>query len=279
MTAFDFAYYLGFRVKPKPGGKPRKDHRVRLECESVEDRVVLSQMGARPLAFRGADIASSHYGTSTYQAAKGVDLIGALRELGIVVSGSSLRASCAPPTSSDATLTTLLDNLKTALDKLSTDSQALAAKSAVTVADISALTSDMKAIRDAGVTVSADSLKSVLNQIAFAVAGDSDLTQVKADFTALFDGTSLAQETIDKTFSDLVTVIDHSAVTVDDLNLIAADKAAVDTATQALKDAGYDQVRGKHGRAKPLNSTLTGTSGSTTSIAAIGRARRFAHGR
>lgn len=226
-------------------------------------------------------MASERFDPATSQAARGADLIGALRDLGIVVSGTSLRPSCAPPTSttSDATLTTLLDNLNTAIDKLSTDSQALAAKSAVTVADISALTSDMKSIHDAGVTVTADSLKTVMNQIALAVAGGSDLTQAKADFTALFDGTSLTQETIDKTFGDLVTLIDHSAVTVDDLNLIAADKAAVDSATQALKDAGYDPIRGKHGRGKPVTSTLSGTTSSTSSIAAIGRARRFAHGR
>lgn len=281
MTAYDFAYYLGFRMKPNSGGQTRKDHCLRLDCESVEDRVVLSHMGAKPPAFQGAVMASGQFGSLTSQAAKGADLIGALRELGIVVSGASFGSACTPPTSTttDATLNALLENLTSAIDKLSTDSQALAAKSGVTVADISALTSDMKAIRGGGVSISADSLKTVLNKIALAVAGGTDLTQSKSDFTALFAGSSLTQETIDKTFDDLVTVIEHSAVTVEDLNLIAADKAAVDAAAQALKDAGYDPVRGKHGRAKPVTSTIAKTTSATASIAAIGRARRFAHGR
>ena len=282
MTAYDFAYYLGFRMKPESGVKPRKDHRVRLECESVEDRVVLSHMGGKPLAFHGSEAASSQFGSFTSNDARGSDMIRALRELGIVVSGDSLKAACAPPTStttSDSTLTPLLDSLQSALAKLSTDRQALAAKSAVTAADISTLTSDMKAIPNAGVTVPADSLKSVVNQITLAVAGGSDLTQAKTEFTALFNGTSLTQETIDKTFGDLVTVIEHSAVTVDDLNLIAADKAAVESATQALKDAGYDPVHGKHGRARSLASILTGSSISASSILAIGRPRRYPHGR
>ncbi len=281
MAAYDFGYYLGFRAKPKQAVRSRKENRVRFECESVEDRVVLSHMGPKLPAVQGSFATSGQFGSLTTQAAKGADLIGALRDLGIVVTGSSFGTACTPTTSTttDATLSALLDNLRTALDKLATDSQALAAKSAVTVADISALSSDMKAIRDAGMSISADSLKTVVNQIALAVAGDSDLTQARAGFTALFDGSSLSQETIDKTFDDIVTVIDHSGVTVDDLNVIAADKAAIDAANQALKDAGYDPVRGKQGRGRNITSNVSKSTGSASTFASIGRSRKFAHGR
>jgi hypothetical protein len=282
MSAFDLSYYLGFRSKPKPTVQRRNDFRATVGCESVESRIVLTRFGPMSMGINGFGIGAANVSSMVPRQANGSDLLGVLQDIGIVVSGASFGHGCAPQssTSTDSAMQTLLDNLKTSLDKLATDSQALAAKSAVTVSDISALTTDMKAIREAGVVLDAAATKTVFSALTQAVAGDADLTQVRADFAALFANSSVSQETIDKTFDDLIVLIDHSGVTTDDLNLIATDKAAVETARQALKDAGYEAGQGvRHGRGKLGNPLNSNSVISLTSGGSFARSRRFGRGR
>ncbi len=271
MSVFYLTEDLSIRRSPSRGKPSRKNPRAILICESFEDRIVLSHMGARPYALEGSLAEQRQVGSMSHAAQRGTDLSGALRELGIMFTGmpgdSGGRAGKVDrilATTTDETLKTLLTNLKTATEKLTTDLKTVVAKSEVTVAEVSALMTDLKTIRDAGVTLDPAAVKTVIHDLAYAVANGSDLTESKTAFAALFEGSTVSQETIDKTFEDLVKVIDHSNVSAEDLDLIAADKAAVEAAKAALTKAGYD-----HSNPKPKPSTGIG------GIGGIGKARRF----
>ena len=107
-----------------------------------------------------------------------------------------------------------LTQLETDLAKLQADVQAVAAKSGTTVADLSALAADAQAIARAGLWLDPQSLNKVTNELATAVAGRADTTQAKTDFAALFTGSSVAQATIDTTFTDLTQAIKDSGITI-----------------------------------------------------------------
>lgn len=254
-----------------------------LGCESFEDRVVLSHMGGFPGGgFGGArgrfEGGPAQVGTMTPKTPP-VNILGSLGSLGILSMGEGLRGpggfghndsgnttGVPPQYANDATATTLFTNLKTAMDQLRTDSQAIAAASGVTVADMSALMSDAQAIMQTGSTIDTTKLESAVSGLAYAVAGGTDQTQAKADFAAVFSGTSVTQATIDKTTADLVQAITDSKVTTANLDTLKADKAAVDAAQQALKDAGYAPGGGKDGCKDKSTTTTSSTSSSSSSV-------------
>jgi uncharacterized protein YukE len=124
--------------------------------------------------------------------------------------------------------------LATALDKLSSDLQAIAAKSGVTLNDLRDLLADERAIAEAGFRPDATALQDAVGKLATAVASGADTGEAQAAFNALFADSSVGQETIDKAFADLVQTIQNSHVTADDLQTIADDRQAVQTALESL---------------------------------------------
>ena len=109
-----------------------------------------------------------------------------------------------------ASQNTQVAQLNTDLQKLQTELQSLALKSRVTIVDITNLTTDGQTIAGAGFRINPQSLQKTVSELATAVAGGGDTTQAKTDFNALFSGSSVAQTTIDKAFSDLVQTIQDS---------------------------------------------------------------------
>ncbi len=141
--------------------------------------------------------------------------------------------------------------LATALDKLSSDLQAIAAKSGVTLNDLRDLLADERAIAEAGFQPDATALQDAVGKLATAVASGADTGEAQAAFNALFADSSVGQETIDKAFADLVQTIQDSHVTADDLQTIADDRQAVQTALESL-----DQERSPSGPGGSLLGTL-----------------------
>ena len=191
-----------------PDNRPRSPRPPRLaaiSCERLEGRVVLSGMG-HGLGFPGGP------------AAELGGLVGGLSSVGVVTGGGLGRGGFHGTTSTQ---------LDTDLAKLQADLQALAAKSSVTVADLSALAADDAAIRTAGLHLDSTALRNAITKLATAVASGSDTTDARADFQALFTGSTVDQTTIVKAFTDLVQTITDSHVTVVDIQTISADRSAV----------------------------------------------------
>jgi hypothetical protein len=117
--------------------------------------------------------------------------------------------------------------LRSDLQTLRVELQSLAQKSGVTIADLQSLTTDSQAIAAGGFHFGVKSLNSVISELATAVAGGASTSQAQTDFTALFNGSSVATTTITTTFNDLVQTIHDSAVSTTDLSTIAADEAAI----------------------------------------------------
>jgi hypothetical protein len=111
-------------------------------------------------------------------------------------------------------------------DKPKSARAALMAKSEVTVTDVSELASDAKAIRDSGVAIDTIALRAAIKMLAYAVAEGAETTAARTAFEALFAGTGVSPETIDKTFADLAKIVEHSNATVEDLDRIATGPAA-----------------------------------------------------
>ena len=250
--------------------------RTSLGCELFEDRVVLSQMGG----FSGGGFEGHHHpegppaqmGSFSPKSDLGGNLLGALGSLGIAPAGGGLfghhefgeNHDTPPSTTTDPATTALFTNLKTAMDKLGTDTLALASKSGLTVADMSNLVTDSKTIGATGSTIDKAALNKAVSGLAYTVAGGTDQTLAKADFAAVFIGTTVTQSTIDKTAADIVQAVTDSNVTTTDLDLISADKAAIDVAQKDLTDAGV--VPGEGGDCDKSKSATTGPTSTTTAV-------------
>ncbi|MCY2936670.1 MAG: hypothetical protein NT172_21220 [Planctomycetota bacterium] len=243
---------LVFAQSHKPTKFQANRRKARLGCELFEDRVVLSHMGGFPGGGGGFGHEGHGWGSqqvgSMVPRTQSADVIGSLGSLGVLPIGGGMfghseigESHGTPPSAGTDPTSVLFANLKTASDKLRTDVQSLAAKSGLTVADMSSLFSDSKTIAATGATLDKTALDKAVSSIAYAVAGGTDPTQAKADFAAVFTGTTVTQPTIDKTTTDLVQAITDSKVTTTDLDLVTADKTAIDAARKALTDAGFGQ--------------------------------------
>jgi len=254
-------------------------------CELFEDRVVLSHMGGMPGGFGGRDFGGfdgGHRGRPPAQfgsfkpGSQGGDLLGSLGSLGILPGpggfGGDFDHGMPKNTvgsTTDTTTSTLFTNLQTAMTQMATDAKAIAANSGVTVADMSALMTDAQAIRNSTTsTIDVTKLNTAVSELAYAVAGGTDQTTAKADLSAALSAAGVPQATIDKSTADLVQAITDSKVTTANLDTLKADKAAVDAAQQALKDAGITPDQG-HGQGTcdgdhGSSSTTTSTSGASS---------------
>jgi hypothetical protein len=185
-----------------PNRRLRSHRRTRpqpLSCESLEDRVVLSGWG-------------------------GNSLTSALSYAGVVTSAVQVGERALGGWGEDGSQST---QLQTDIQTLRTELASLAAKSGLTVADASNLAADSQAISAAGFTINASNLKTVVSELASAVAGGTSTAQAQTDFNNLFSGSSVSQTVITKAFNDMVQAITDSKVTTADLQTVAADEAAI----------------------------------------------------
>lgn len=218
------------------------NRRVYLACDVAEERIVPAMMNLQSLIVSGSQmfqppamigkLASKVQGFDLIQ---GLGGMGMMPMIGKIIGG--LPDMPKPGMSSDPANRVLFDNLKTAMDKMKADGQTMMAKSGVTIADMMALASDASAIMATGAKIDMAAAEPVMNQLARAVLGGTSTDDARTAFYALFAGTSVKQETIDKTFADLTGAISRSNLTIADLDLIAADRAAIDAALKAINDA------------------------------------------
>jgi hypothetical protein len=225
----------GGRVRSTAAYHGRKKSRVRYAlpaCEALEGRVVL-----------------------TYSV-PGTSLLGSLSYVGVVTSPvvvtsvPTLPPIPVPPTPLLPILpgaptpvppvpysgaSSVWTQLRSDLQTLRVELQSLAQKSGVTIADVQSLTSDSEAIATSGFRFGVKSLNPTISELATAVAGGASTGQAQTDFTALFNGSSVATTTITTTFNDLVQTIKDSAVTTTDLSIVAADEAAVQADLSKLR--------------------------------------------
>jgi hypothetical protein len=173
-----------------------------LSCESLEQRVVLSDWGGG-----------------------GNSLAAALAHVGVVTGPVEVAGSAGEGRHDHGSSST--SQLETDIKALQTELQGLAAKSGLTVGDLASLDTDSQAIAQAGFRFDRTSLQKVVSELATAVAGNGSTTQAQNDFTALFSGSSVAPATITSAFDHLVKAIQDSGITTTDLTNVAADQAAV----------------------------------------------------
>lgn len=220
----------------------RKNRRAILSCDVAEDRIVPTAMNLQGLMMGGRHGFKPPALIGNFMPKiAGFDIMRSLGELGILPGGKiggEMHGMPKPGTPIDPANQVLFDNLKSAMDKLRTDGQAMVAKSGVTIADMMALGSDASTIISTGAKIDMAALDAAMNQMARAVVGGTSTDDARTAFNALFTGTSVKQETIDKTFADLTGAISRSNLSIADLDLIAADRAAVDAARKAIADAG-----------------------------------------
>lgn len=167
------------------------------------------------------------------------------------------------PTSDDPAIQTLLDNLKTATDTLKADSEAIAANSGLTVASLNSLHRAIADLDAEGVTLDKTATDTAVSSLVRAVAGQTDTTEAAAAFTALFADSGVSQEKIDSAISAITKVVSESNLTVENLDTLQADKAAVESAFQALNDSGYEpeKLEAQSGVAFPGDGGMRGRRG------------------
>jgi hypothetical protein len=173
------------------------------------------------------------------------------------------------------TQNTQLTKLHDDLQKLQSDLQGLATKSGVTVGDLATLQSDSQTIAGAGLRLNPQNQQKAVNKLVSAVANGADTSQAKSDFNALFKGSNVGQDTIDKTFNDLVKTIQDSKVTGTNLTSIAGDKAAIQTDWSNLHNGAGSSGSGSTGGSTGGTTGSTSGSGTGSGTTHRGGFRRF----
>lgn len=187
----------------EPQGKRRRSRALEPSVDMMEDRVVLSRIG-----FSGARFGHGEFHRGGHD-----------RDSGVV---------------QDAQLTTELAKLKT-------DTQAVVAGSTVTDAQRQALGMDLKSIAKTGFRVGESTLQPVVESLltsladgSYANASSGIAAQNQADFTALFSGSSVDSALIAQTYTHLVDVARNMNISTDELNTLAADRAAIEASLTRL---------------------------------------------
>jgi hypothetical protein len=230
-SAFARLLALGLRGELNRRGKARKSGRsIYPDCENLEGRVVLSSSAA------GGNLLGGLANTVNLGVLPGgvlpppPNLLGALNYVGVVT--GPIGASPVPrfpvlPLPVAAATSTSTSQLNSDVRALWTELESLASKSGVTIADVESLVSDSQAIDLSAFQFNDANLKSVISELATAVAGGTSTTQAQADFTNLFTGSTVSSTVITNTFNDLVKAITDSNVTTTDLSTVAKDEAAI----------------------------------------------------
>lgn len=205
----------------------------------------------------------------------GAQIMGSLTEAGALGGmGGPIGPDLTGQTSDDPAIQKLLDNLTAALNQQKTNSDAIAAKSNLTVTAIDALHQALSGLDVEGLTLDKTAADAAVNALVRAVAAQTDTTGATAAFRALFTDSGVSQAAIDTAISAITRVVTESNLTVADLDTLKADRAAVDAAFQALRDAGHEPfqiavqsgvafggdsgIRGRLGRARKIVTYETG---------------------
>jgi hypothetical protein len=107
----------------------------------------------------------------------------------------------------------------------------------------------------------------VISEIATAVAGGTSTTTAQSDWTALFNGSSVASTVVTNTFNDLVSTIKSSKVTTSELTTVANDEAAIQNDLENLwpgkSGGGGSGSWSGSGSGSGSGSTTGGSTGTT----------------
>ena len=196
-------------------------------------------------------------------------LLGGLSSVGVVTSPVVVVPRPLVPTPLAPVTVGAYSQLQADEQKLQMELQSLAAKSGLSISDLQHLVSDSQAINQAGFFFDFQSLTKTISELATAVAGGTSTSQAQADFTALFNGSSVSTTTINNTFSDLTKAIQDSKVLPADLTAVAADQAAIQADIKNLypgKGDGTGSGSGGTGTGGTTGSggtTGTGATGNT----------------
>lgn len=203
--------------------------------DALEERVVLSHFGhhlsARASRLAVAAIARSDSATTTNLTLTG---------------GSAGACSGGVAGVQDAQLAAELKTLRT-------DVNSVLSGSTVTDAQRLALRTDLDTLADADFKFDKATLGPVVDSLLSTLADgtyDSDATVAAANkdaFTALFAGTTVSQDTIDKTYTDIVAIARNLNISTDELTTLSADRAAVQASLTRLgistsKDVGQTNL-------------------------------------
>ncbi len=205
----------------------------------------------------------------------GAQIMGSLMEAGALGGmGGPFGPELTGQTSDDPAIQKLLDDLTAALNQQKTNADAIAAKSNLTVAAIDAMHQAFAGLDAEGLTLDKTAADAAVNALVRAVAGQTDTTGATAAFRALFADSGVSQAAVDTAISAITRVVTESNLTVTDLDTLKADRAAVDAAFQALRDAGHEPfqiavqsgvafggdtgIRGRLGRARKIVTYETG---------------------
>lgn len=215
----------------------RARRQAALQLDSLEGRVVLSQMGLQGrMAFPGL-AHSAHFRELSHAHHPSTG--------GTTDTGSDRRG---PGGVQDAQLATDLQQLRT-------DTQAVLSGSTVSDTQRQALASSMRALRDAGATFDRTKLGAVADGVLTALASGSDAT--KADFAAaLTSSKPIDPNLIDTAYNNLVTVARGLNLSTDELNTLASDRAAIKADFDRLSAGDTGQNGGHHGPGDSSNLEL-----------------------
>jgi hypothetical protein len=185
-------------------------------------------------------------------------LMGALSSVGVVTSPVVVVPRPLVPTPLAPVSVGAFSQLQADEQKLQMELQSLAAKSGLTIADLQNLAGDSQTVNQAGFSFDFPSLSRTISELATAVAGATSTSQAQADFTALFNGSSVSTTTINNTFSDLTKAIQDSKVLPADLTTVAALQAAIQADLKNLYPGKGD------GTGSGSGGGGTGTGGTST---------------
>jgi hypothetical protein len=206
-----------------PNGTPRRPRALAPQLDGLEGRVVLSRIGL------GGQGVAARVATARMVPAA----VASLRTARIAPAAASTGTTTTPPTCQGRGGPVQDAQLQVNLETLRTDTNAVLIGSAVTDAQRLALGNDLRAIAQAGFQIDRTAFGKVADSLLTALADgtyDADATRAAAigqSFQDLFANSSVDRTRIDATYTDLVAVARGLNVSTDELNTLAADRAAI----------------------------------------------------
>ncbi|MDX2036750.1 MAG: hypothetical protein SFX72_08865 [Isosphaeraceae bacterium] len=113
------------------------------------------------------------------------------------------------------------------IEKLRTDLQTLASRSSVTISDLASLREIDRSIVEAGLGLDETRLDAAVESLARAIAGGMDPASAEAELRSVLIDGGMTEDAAGVALSAVSAVIRKSNVSVADLDLIEADRAAV----------------------------------------------------
>jgi predicted outer membrane protein len=203
------------------------------------------------------------------------EILASLSAAGVVTSPVALLD---PALLQPVSATNVYAQLEADMQALQKELASLAAKSGVTVADLESLTVDGQAAAQAGFHFDPQTANPVIAELAAAVASGGSTAQAKADFIALFAGSSVATTVINTMFADTVKAIQDSKVTSTDLATVSAQEAAIQTDLNHLGFGSGNTGGSGNGSGSSGGSTSgSGSTGTTSDSGSTGTTSGAVH--